>query len=206
MDCDDETCQGQLVCRSTIEKHLQVFVMSMCPFGVRAENAMIEVLDAFKDDGIQFQVHFIADEQPDGTFKALHGQPEVDENIRQLCAMDMYPKNYKWFDYIKCRNEDIRNPDWKACAAKAKMDAAAMEKCATGEKGKKLHSEDIKIARSLGIGASPTWLANNKFQFSGVAPEAIKKNFCAYNKDMKGCEKTLSGAAAQGPTGGCGTN
>lgn len=206
VDCDDETCKDQLVCRKAIDKSLQVFVMSMCPFGVKAENAMIEVLDAFKGDGIQFEVHFIADEQPDGTFKALHGQPEVDENIRQLCAIDMYPKNYKWFEYIKCRNENIRNADWKACASKVKMDAAAIEKCATGEKGKKLHSEDIKIAKSLGIGASPTWLANNKFQFSGVAPEAIKKNFCAYNKDLAGCEKTLSGAAAQGPAGGCGAN
>lgn len=206
IDCDDDGCKAQLVCRTAIDKSLKVFVMSQCPFGVRAENAMIEVLDAFKDDGIDFDVHFIADELPDGTFKALHGQPEVDENIRQLCAIDLYPKNYKWFEYIKCRNKDIRSNEWKACATEAKMDAAAIEKCATGEKGKKLHSEDIKLAKALGIGASPTWLANNKFQFSGVAPEAIKKNFCAYNQALKGCAKTLSGDAAQGPAGGCGAN
>lgn len=206
IDCDDEGCKDQLVCRTAIDKSLKVFVMSQCPFGVRAENAMIEVLDAFKDDGIDFDVHFIADELPDGTFKALHGQPEVDENIRQLCAIDLYPKNYKWFEYIKCRNKDIRSNEWKACATEAKMDVAAMEKCATGEKGKKLHSDDIKLAKALGIGASPTWLANNKFQFSGVAPEAIKKNFCAYNQSLQGCAKTLSGDAAQGPAGGCGAN
>jgi hypothetical protein len=167
---------------------------------------MIEVLEAFKNDGITFQIHFIADEQPDGSFKALHGQPEVDENIRQLCAMELYPKKYQWFEYIKCRNNDIRSNEWQGCATQAKMDVAKMEKCATGEQGRKLHAEDIKLAKALGIGASPTWLANNKFQFSGVAAEAIKKNFCAYNQGLKGCEATLSGAAAPGPSGGCGSN
>ena len=206
IDCDDPTCKDQLVCRTAIEKNLKVFVMSQCPFGVRAENAMIEVLEAFKNDGITFQIHFIADEQPDGSFKALHGQPEVDENIRQLCAMELYPKKYQWFEYIKCRNNDIRSNEWQGCATQAKMDVAKMEKCATGEQGRKLHAEDIKLAKALGIGASPTWLANNKFQFSVVAAEAIKKNFCAYNQGLKGCEATLSGAAAPGPSGGCGSN
>jgi len=67
--------------------------------------------------------------------------------------------------------------------------------------GKALHSENIKIANGLEIGASPTWLANNKYKFSGIAPEQIKAQFCQYNKDLKGCAKTLSGEA-QGTGGG----
>lgn len=202
-DCDDPTCAGKIVCRKAIDNQLQVFVMSQCPFGVKAENAMKEVLAAF-DKKIDFQVHFIADETAPGVFKALHGQDEVDENIRQLCAIKYYGKDYKWFDFISCRNEDIRSKDWQKCA-KDGIDAKVIEKCFAGEEGKKLHSEDIKIAKELGIGASPTWLANNKFQFSGIAPEQIKQNFCSYNKDTKGCEKTLTNDV-KGPAGGCGAN
>lgn len=203
-DCEDDACKGKVVCRETKAKQLDVFVMSQCPFGVKALNALKEVLDAFKDDGITLNVNFIADENPDGSFKALHGQPEVDENIRELCAIKNYAKGYKYMDYILCRNADIRSTDWQKCAVGG-IDAKVIEKCSTGPEGKKLHSDNIKLAKELGIGASPTWLANNKNQFSGVAAEQIKKNFCAYNADLKGCAKTLSGDA-KGPAGGCGAN
>mgnify|MGYP000896891353 FL=1 len=88
IDCEDDGCAGQAECRPEVVKQLDVFVMSQCPFGVKALNALPEIIDAFKEDGITLNINFIADEMPDGTFKALHGQPEVDENIRELCAID----------------------------------------------------------------------------------------------------------------------
>jgi protein-disulfide isomerase len=203
VDCDDPACGGKVVCRKEIKNQLEVFVMSQCPFGVKALNAMKEVLDAFGKK-IDFKIHFIADETAPGQFKALHGQPEVDENIRELCAIKYYPKDYKYMDYILCRNQDIKSTEWQKCATGG-IDAKVIEKCFSGDEGKKLHSEDIKAAKDLGIGASPTWLANNKFQFSGIAPEQIKTNFCSYNKDAKGCEKTLT-SDVKGPAGGCGSN
>ncbi|MBL6974445.1 MAG: hypothetical protein ISR64_01815 [Deltaproteobacteria bacterium] len=202
IDCDDPGCKGQLVCRPVVENNLKLFIMSMCPFGVKAGNAMKEVLDAFGKD-MNFELHFIADETAPGQFKALHGPKEVAENIRQLCAAKYYPKNNKFMDYIWCRNDDYKSADWEPCAKKAKMDAGRIKKCSEGEEGKKLHSEDIKIAKALGIGASPSWLANNKFKFSGLAPEQIKTNFCSYNKGAKGCAKTLT-SDVKGPQGGCG--
>jgi predicted DsbA family dithiol-disulfide isomerase len=191
------------VCRPTIEKDLKVFVMSQCPFGIKALNSMKEVLEAFKDDKINFEIHYIADEQAPGQLSSMHGQGEVDEDIRELCAKKYYAKDYKYMDYIWCRNENIRDANWQECAKKAGMDVAKIEKCATGDEGKKLLSEDLKIAKALNIGASPTWLANNKFKFSGLAAEQIKQNLCSYNKDLKGCSKTLS-SDVQGPQGGCG--
>jgi len=202
VDCDDETCKSKMVCRPEIKGQLEVFVMSQCPFGVKALNAMKEVLAAF-DKKIDFKVNFIADEA-NGALKSMHGQGEVDEDIRELCAIKYYAKDYKYMDYILCRNADLKNPDWKKCAT-AGIDAAKIDKCFTSDEGKKLLSENAKIAKSLGIGASPTWVANNKVQFSGIAAEQIKQQFCAANKDMKGCEKTLSNDA-KGPAGGCGAN
>ncbi len=203
IDCADDTCKGNLVCREEKKDRLDLFVMSQCPYGTKALDAMKEVLKAFGNK-IDFHVNYIATETGDGKFNALHGQPEVDENIRQLCAIKHYPKNFKYMDYIWCRNPDIRSAEWQKCAVNG-IDAKVIEKCSTGDEGKKLHSENIKIANSLEIGASPTWLANNKNKFSGIAPEDIKKQFCQYNPGKKGCEQTLSNDAGAMPKGGgCG--
>jgi hypothetical protein len=189
------------VCREEITQKLDVFVMSQCPFGTQALDAMKEVLEAFPN--MDFDVNFIAsyDEATD-TFSALHGQPEVDENIRELCAIKHYPDDYKYMEYIWCRNKNIRSTEWEDCATDNGMDAETIRACSEGEEGKNLHIENIKLANELGIGASPTWLANNQLTFSGISAEAVKQNYCSENPGLPGCSKTLSGQAAA-PSGSC---
>ncbi|MBW2979078.1 hypothetical protein DRZ77_00080 [Candidatus Woesearchaeota archaeon] len=198
VDCDDPDCANSVVCRPEEKAKLDLFIMSQCPFGMQAVNLMKEVLDAFGND-IEFDIHYIANEISNGTFVSLHGPAEVEENIRQLCAKKYYKKGNKYLDYIWCRNKDIQSKDWENCAKKAGIDADKIKKCAEGDEGKKLLSEDIKIAQELKIGASPTFLVNNKYAISGVdestgrrTAEAIKQQFCQYNPNLKGCSKTLS--------------
>lgn len=190
VDCDDATCTANLVCRKEIPKRLDLFVMSECPYGIKALNAMDEVLKNFKGSGLDFHINFIATKEGEG-FKSLHGQGEVDEDIRELCAIKNYGKDNKYMDYIDCRNKNIK-ADWATCATKETgIDKAKIEKCFAGE-GKKLLEENIKLGNDLQINASPTWLANNKKKFSGIDAESVRKNVCEVNKDLKGCEKTLS--------------
>lgn len=203
VDCADPQCKEQLVCRAETKKRLDVFVMSQCPYGVRALDSMKEVLKNFAGQGVAFQVHYIATAAGDG-FKSLHGQPEVDENIRGVCAMKHYGANLKYLDYIWCRNPKIADPDWKPCARNG-IDPKVIEACSTGPEGKKLLRENIKLAEALGVDASPSWMANNKFPFSGIDAESIKTNLCKHNAGLKGCDKTLSGPPAEGGGGGsCG--
>lgn len=189
VDCDDPTCKGNLACRQEMPKRLDIFVMSQCPFGTRALDSMKEVFDAFKGD-IDFKVWYIANENPDGTFSSLHGPGEVDENIRELCAAKYYPAKY--MEYVWCRNKDIKSAEWKACADSNGMDSAVIENCWKGDEGKQLHSENIKVANELKIGSSPTWLANNRVEFSGIDAESIKQSFCKANPGLAGCEKSLT--------------
>ena len=202
VDCKDQDCKFALECRPDAKNKLEVFVMSQCPYGVRALDAMKEVLDNFKNN-IEFQIHFIANEEGDG-FKALHGQPEVDENIRELCAITHYPKNRKYMDYILCRNKSIRSKDWESCTGgKTGISTKVIKACFEGPEGKQLLRKDIKIAEGLGVSGSPTWFANNKFRFSGLDPEGIKNNLCRHNKGLKGCENKLTGPAkGKRPAGG----
>jgi len=171
---------------------LDLFVMSLCPYGTKAMDVMEEVLANF-GDSMDFNLNFIANENEDGTFDALHGQPEVDENIRELCAAEYYPNSY--MDYVWCRNDNL-NDDWTKCAG----NFSAIRGCFQGSTGKNLHSKNIELANELGIGASPTWMVNNKYSFRGIDAETVRANFCKFN-DAPGCENTLTGQAAA-PSGG----
>lgn len=200
-DCDDDDCKEEMVCRKEIKNRVDLFVMSQCPYGVMALDAMKEVLDAFKGDKLDFKVNYIATETEPGKFNSLHGQPEVDENIRELCAIKHYPKNY--MDYIWCRNKNIRSDEWKSCAT-GTIKADVIEKCFSGGEGVKLHSENIKIANSMGIGGSPTWIINNNQKASGISAADIQRNICAHNPALKGCTKTINAPEKPAPKGGCG--
>lgn len=175
--------------------------MSQCPFGVKALNAMSEVLKNF-NNGIAFNINFIVSAEGEG-FKSLHGQPEVDEDIRELCAIKNYKNKFKYLDYILCRNKNITSANWQECTGSNGINAGVIEKCFAGE-GKQILRENIKIAAGLGIGASPTWLANNKFQFSGLSADEIKTQLCKHNEALKNCDKKLSGPEPGGKGGGCG--
>ncbi len=184
VDCQDPDCKESLICRQTTPQTLDLFVMSMCPYGTRGLDAMQEILKTLGKN-IKFKIHYIADQDQQGGFRSLHGQPEVDEDIRELCAAKYYPESY--MDYIWCRNKDIKG-DWEECAQKYPK----IKSCFESSEGKQLLAKNIKLAKELQIGASPTWLVNNKYIFNGIDAETIKTNFCKYN-NVPGCEKTLSG-------------
>ena len=195
-DCEDPMCAGNLVCNTEVPNKLDLFVMSECPYGTKALDAMKEVLENF-DNGIDFNVHYIARENADGSFQSLHGQTEVDENARELCAIKYYPEEYEYMEYIWCRDADL-TADWGDCVD----DFPKVVSCFESDEGYELLSADIKLANQLGIGASPTWIANDRYQFSGIDANTIKNNMCQYNPALgNACDNELSTTAA--PAGAC---
>ncbi|MBN2803481.1 MAG: hypothetical protein JXR91_10325 [Deltaproteobacteria bacterium] len=216
VDCDDDTCKSRKICREEIKNRVDLFVMSHCPYGVRTVDATIPVIDHFKKEGKDFdlKIHFIGNENA-GQFSSMHGPSEVNEDIRQLCAQAHYGKDYKFMDYISCRNDAYqknrgREEDnaWESCA-KGGISAAVISKCAEGDEGKALISESFKLAGELGITGSPSWLLNNRTEMRARAPQQIKSEFCAANPEAKGCNKEMkvdpSEAVAPVPAGSCGS-
>ena len=205
--CSLAECKPTMQCKPEEPNKLEVFVMSECPYGVKALDAMKEVLANFdKAAGpggskLVFQVHFIG-EGDASNLSSMHGQSEVDEDIREACAAEHFAKDRKFMNYIWCRNKNIRSPNWETCAtAETGVDVAVMKECFEGDEGKKLLAKSFAHATSLKFGASPTWLVNGKFQFSGIDPETVKTNICAHNK-LPGCENKLSGNAPSPQDGG----
>ncbi|MFH1506129.1 MAG: hypothetical protein ABIE94_04055 [archaeon] len=198
VDCDDPDCTGSMECREEKAGNLQVFIMSDCPYGRKAVEALYEVTGNF-GDAMNYEVHYIASEQGDG-FSSLHGQYEVDENIIQLCVLEHSPD--MWMEYMYCRATDgVKGKDWNECAASSKVDVEAVQTCFDSGEGTGLLREDITLAQGLGVSASPTWMANNRYQFSGIDAETVRSNFCQYN-EITGCEATLTGNTGT-PSGSC---
>jgi hypothetical protein len=201
VDCEDPTCAEHLACRPVVPGSLQVFVMSHCPFAVKALDALREVLAAFGSD-IEFDIHYIASAEGDG-FNSLHGQGEVEEDIRELCAKHLRPDDRSFLDYVWCRNRELDDPDWRACAIEGGIDADALDACSTGEEGRRLLREDIEVARTMGVTSSPTWLVDNTRLVRGADARTIQAAICGSNPTFAGCDTPLSGPPPGAVPAGC---
>ncbi len=183
---------------------LSLFVMSWCPYGNLAENATKELLSAIPD--LKFTgLYFIASESGNGTFTSLHGQGEVEEDLRQVCVIKYY--NSKLFDYLMCIDVSSTNSAsiWQKCATDNGIDAAKIGNCSTSDEGVALLKDNIKLSNSMGIYSSPTLILNNSTIFNSVSAEQMRQVVCGYNPALTGCNKTLSGQGNTAtPSAGCG--
>jgi hypothetical protein len=78
---------------------VELFVMSYCPYGVRAETAVTPLKELFGNK-IDLKIRFIV--QVSGStiesVQSLHGLTEAKENARQLAIVKLYPDKY--WDYL----------------------------------------------------------------------------------------------------------
>jgi hypothetical protein len=190
-DCADDQCKEAKACREAKPRTLDMFVMSHCPYGAQAMVAADTVAQHFGKD-LNLNVHFIGQIQGD-QLSSMHGQEEVNEDLREICAANKYPKNNQFAKYLGCRSKDLRNTDWQACAKSSGMDEKVIAKCVETE-GKDLLRKSFEFANTLKIGASPTFLSNNRREFNAVDATTLQKQFCSDNPDVAGCSKPIGGA------------
>jgi len=179
------------------------------PVRLQAGDALKEVVSNFKAAGekLDLAIHYIGDGDAASGLQSMHGPGEVSEDLREICAQEHYGKDLKFMDYIWCRNKNIRDAGWESCTGGSTgIDTEEIKKCSEGEEGKKLLEKSFALSKASSVSGSPTWLANNKFKFSGRDPESIKGAICSHNKDMKGCDKALTGPQqnAAPAAAGCG--
>ncbi|MCI0540800.1 MAG: hypothetical protein L0Z50_36840 [Verrucomicrobiales bacterium] len=100
--------KGQFEVTSFLEKRkdtLELFVMSYCPFGQRAETALYTFLDQSNSlPKPNVEVHYIFYKQKKGgqeVFASLHGEEELTENLVQIILRDRFPNVFE--PYIRLR-------------------------------------------------------------------------------------------------------
>ncbi|MEW6379200.1 MAG: hypothetical protein AB1611_06300 [bacterium] len=158
-----ESIQGAL--KNGRRARLDLFVMSYCPFGVRAEKALDRIMAEYGSK-LDLQLYFIAQSRTDSTsdkladsFTSLHGLPEVEEDFRQVLIQKHFPE--KLLPYLRLRNENIKTTDWKECATKAGIDLQKLEELIAAKGSQQLFRENLVKAQTMNIHASPTLFIDN---------------------------------------------
>lgn len=194
----------------TDKPEVQLFVMSFCPYGIQAENAMKPVVDLLGDKA-NIKVHFIANvggTTPD-SIQSLHGAVEAQEDLRQVCIMKYYDQKTFW-SYLmtinancssKYRDATAYDQCWKDAATKADIDVSKIDTCSKSSEGVELLKADDELSSSKGITGSPTLLING-VRYSGArTPDAFKEAICsAFTNPPSECSQQLSTTSS--PTSG----
>jgi hypothetical protein len=190
VDCADDGCAGSMTCRPALAKKLDLFVMSQCPYGAKALIATDELVREFGSD-VDVDVHFIGDDQG-GTLSSMHGPPEVEYDLYEICAQKVASSDAQSLTYMACISRNYRTPDLAACAKEAKLDAGAIASCATGPEGQQLLRASFAEAAALNIGSSPTFLSNNRRTFNAVAVGPLQSEYCRDNAGLAACAKVIA--------------
>ena len=144
---------------------LDLFVMSYCPYGIETELALIPYVKE-NQDKINLNIYYIADETEDGSFVSLHGDIEVEEDIRQLIIKRLYPEKY--LDYIFRRGERFYDADWTAVAEEFNIDVDKVGYLLDKEESFELLRNNIKLSVFKKIDFSPSVYVNGKKYMEGT--------------------------------------
>ena len=192
---------------------VELFVMSFCPYGVQAENAMEPVVGLLGTKA-DITVRFIATVQ--GTtvdsVKSLHGLPEAKEDLRQLCVAKYYPQElwpYLMDVNAQCypvyKNATQIEFCQKNATATRGIDNQKIETCAYGSEGIALLKADEAITKNLKITGSPTLIMNGQKYVGQRTAEAYKQGICArFETPPAECSVNLSDLAVAASYGSCG--
>lgn len=203
---------------------VDLYVMSLCPFALSAEEVLFPVVKSLQNH-VDFRLYFIMNQAPDktsthgpGFFKALHGEREVTENMRQVCIQQHAP--HKLIDYILHRNKNHQKADWQVSAQAVGIDPAVIESCVQGKQGTELSLDNLQKHLALGASSSPTiYIDNEKFtgkrsvrSFASAICQSIEKRnsrtvpgFCRNIESLPdtvasakgGCKSAVSPSAAE---------
>jgi glutaredoxin len=185
---------------------VDLFVMSFCPYGNKAEDTLKPVYDLLKNK-VDFNFHYIVTTSGD-TVSSLHGAKEVTENEKEACVLKLAGKD-KWFSIVSYVNSKC-GADGACFEAGAKtlgINTAQVNACVASE-GIALMKANEQVSNAAGANGSPTMTINGVettavYQYGNS--EGYKKAICdSFNAAPEECAKVLASqataaqAAAQG--------
>lgn len=181
---------------------VDLFVMSFCPYGNKAEDTMKPVYDLLKNK-VDFNFHYIVSVSGDSV-QSLHGEKEVAQNEREACVLKNYGKD-KWFGFVSYVNAKCGSAGecWEAGAKSLGLDVAKITACVTSE-GLELMKANQKSSEEASASGSPTMKingTNSKAVYKYGTPEEYKKAICdSFNTAPAECSKKLAAQTTAGQT------
>ena len=190
---EKQTRHGVYANKEAVPNQLEIFVMSQCPYGVLAENRIIDAmkLDKLPKD-VNVNIRYIVSEGRNGQeFNSLHGAAEWEENVRQLIIKNKYPK--KFWKYLEIRNKNYQSSLWDQAAEQAGINPKVFRKY--WNEGVKMLKEEIKHANEYNVNGSPTVIWEGRV--------VTDMGSLAEIPGFEGLAQTYGSAAAQAPAGQC---
>jgi len=183
---------------------IELFVMSLCPYGSRAEKQIPALVEPFADK-VDFKIKFIVNIDGDKItdITSLHGIDEVREDLRQAAIIKFYPdKLTAYVDkiiekscVISCGAVKL-DDYWKETAGKLKMDVRKIEDFASSPEGIAYLKENYADSQKYNVSASPTLIINGvKTDAIYNGDKAVKEAICSAFTTAPGvCQKDQSGS------------
>jgi glutaredoxin len=189
----------------TDKPEVDLYVMSFCPYGNKAEDTLKPAYDLLKDK-VNFNFHYIVNSDGD-TIESLHGAKEVAQNEREACVLKDYGKD-KWFEFVTYVNAKCGSDGacWETGAKTLSLDTAKISGCASSD-GTALMKTNEQNSTTAGATGSPTMIingvkTNSVYQYGNS--ESYKQSICAaFNSVPSECSETLSSSTSTAAGGSC---
>lgn len=141
-----------------------------------------------------------------GSFESLHGEQELNQDIREICAFGLGDVG-KWWKFISLVNQNCNsgNADncWKRYAEEAGLDAVKISQCERTQKVA-LAKKEIEETQKYNVSGSPTVFVNGTLYNGGRSPEDYKKAICAaFENPPEECNTVLGQESSAPASGGC---
>ena len=168
----------------TEKPNVKLFVMSYCPYGNQAEDAIVPVVNILKDK-VDFELHYViysnyGQKYPkdcldkENKYCSMHGIQELNQGVRELCVQK-YQKEKLW-DFVKEMNANSTSQDsdskWEAIAKKLGIDTAKVKTCQKNEATALLDQEIALTAKSYQV-QDPASHQNNETEKISGSPTII---------------------------------
>lgn len=193
---------------------VQLFVMSFCPYGNQAEEALMSVAGLLKDKA-NIEPHYViySNYQGGGSnycldkenkYCSMHGISELNQDVREACVFK-YQKDRVW-DFINEINNTcgVQNVDacWEGAAKKLGINVGKIKTCQQSE-GLSIAAKELELDQKYDISGSPQMIINGKEYNGARTSEAFKNAICsAFNSKPQECSQTLSNESGS-ISGGC---
>lgn len=177
----------------TEKPDIKLFVMSFCPYGNQAEDLMKPVINLLKDK-IDVRLNYIVSKDSSGKYKSLHGDQELNQNVREICVFK-YQKE-KFWDFVYKINEKCtsQNADtcWEQQAKDLGIDTEKIKSCQQTE-ADALLAEEEKLVQQYGVSGSPQLFINGVEYNGERSSEGYKAGICSgFATPPQECQQQLS--------------